>query len=89
LRAALGELTGDQVRTVLGDLLSIDDAGVDALSPLVVSELVYRLGEDDQFREAVLTRAAAAERPGLARDARGLLDRTSSMSLRSAMPARL
>ena len=89
LRAALGELTGDQVRTVVGDLLGIDDAGVDALSPLVVSELVYRLGEDDQFREAVLTRAAAAERPGLALDARALLDRTSSMSLRSAMPARL
>ncbi len=91
LHAALGELTGDQVRAVVGDLLGIDAGRVDELSPVVVSELVYRLGEDDQFREAVLAEAASErpeERPEAvpALGARALLDRTSSVSLRSAMP---
>ncbi|MGH8823859.1 MAG: S8 family peptidase [Jiangellaceae bacterium] len=87
LRAALGELTGDQVRAVVGDLLGVDDRRVDELPPVVVSELVYRLGEDDQFREAVLT-AAAPARPEAVQglSARALLDRTSSSSLRSTMP---
>lgn len=86
LQAALGELTGDQVRAVVGDLLGIDSGQVDELPPLVVSELVYRLGEDDQFREAVLAQATVPERPGVpALDARVLLDRTSSVSLRSTV----
>lgn len=86
LRAALGELTDDQVRAAVGDLLGIDAGRVDELSPVVVSELVYRLGEDDQFREAVLTQAAP-ERPEAAPalGARALLERTSSASLRSTM----
>jgi subtilisin family serine protease len=86
LRAALGELTDDQVRSAVGDLLGIDAGRVDELSPVVVSELVYRLGEDDQFREAVLTQAAP-ERPEAAPalGARALLERTSSASLRSTM----
>ena len=88
LRAALGELTGDQVRAVVSDLLGIDAGQVDELSPVVVSELVFRLGEDDQFREAVLTQATTPERPeaALALSERALLDRTSSVSLRSTMP---
>jgi subtilisin family serine protease len=86
LQAALGELTGDQVRAVVGDLLGIDSGQVDELPPLVVSELVYRLGEDDQFREAVRAQATVPERPGVpALDARVLLDRTSSVSLRSTV----
>jgi len=87
LHAALGELTGDQVRAVVGNLLGIDAGRVDELSPVVVSELLYRLGEDDQFREAVLAEAAS-ERPEAvpALGARVLLDRTSSVSLRSTMP---
>jgi hypothetical protein len=38
-------------------------AGFDELSPLMVSALVYWIGEDDPFCEAVLTRVAVAERP--------------------------
>lgn len=87
LRAALGELTDDQVRVAVGDLLGIDSGWVDGLSPVVVSELVYRLGEDDQFREAVLAQVTSTEGPesASALDAKALLDRTSSVSLRSAM----
>jgi hypothetical protein len=84
LRAALAELTDDEVRSVVGELLGIDPGRVNELPPLAVSELVYRLGEDDQLREAVLTRAAAG-RTATGLDARALLDRTSSMSLRSTM----
>ena len=85
LRAALGVLTADEVRAVIGDLLDIGVEQVDELSPLVVSELVYRLGEDDQLREAMLAQAVP-ELPAPALDARALLDRTSSLSLRSTMP---
>jgi hypothetical protein len=87
LQAALGELTSDQVRAVVGDLLGIDAGEINELSPVVVSELVFRLGEDDQFREAVLTQATTAARPEAAPalDAKALLDRTSSLSLRGAM----
>jgi hypothetical protein len=84
LRAALGELTDDQVRVAVGDLLGIEAGSVDDLSPLVVSELVYRLGEDDQLREAMRTQATT-ELPALTLDARTLLDRTSSVSLHNTM----
>jgi subtilisin family serine protease len=86
LQAALGGLTGDQVRAAVGDLLGVDADQVDELAPIIVSELVYRLGEDDQLREAVLAQAATPERPPVARmDARALLERTSSVTLRRTM----
>jgi hypothetical protein len=51
-----------------------------------VSELVYRLGEDDQFRDAVLSQAFGPERPPApGPDARSLLDRTASAALRGAI----
>jgi hypothetical protein len=86
LQAALGELTGGQVRTIIAELLGVDRGRVDTLSPVVVSELVYRLGEDDQFRAAALA-TAPTERPesAPALDAKALLHRTSSLSLRSAV----
>jgi hypothetical protein len=85
LKAALGGLADSEVQTTVGDLLGIDPDRVEELSPLVVSELVYRLGEDDQLREAVVTAATAPELPGSAMDARALLDRAASVSLRTAM----
>jgi Subtilase family len=86
LRAALGELTDDQVREAVGAALDIDTDQVDELSPLVVSELVYRLGEDDQFRSAVLAQATVeGTAPAPVLDARSLLERTSSVSMRSAL----
>jgi hypothetical protein len=86
LHAALGDVTGDRVRTIIAELLGVDRGRVDTLPPVVVSELVYRLGEDDQFRAAALA-MATAERPesAPALDAKALLDRTSSLSLRSAL----
>ncbi|HEY9377478.1 MAG TPA: S8 family serine peptidase [Jiangellaceae bacterium] len=87
LQAALSELTDDQVRTVVGELLGVNRRGVDALPPVVVSELVYRLGEDDQFRAAALAMAAGVELPesAPALDAKALLARTSSLSLRNTI----
>jgi hypothetical protein len=70
-----------------GELLGIDPGRVDELPPLAVSELIYRLGEDDQPREAVLTQAVSGvSGPAPALDARALPDRTASLSLRSTMP---
>jgi hypothetical protein len=85
LKAALGGLSDSEVQATIGDLLGIDPDRVEELSPLVVSELVYRLGEDDQLREAVVAAAAASELPGSSLDARALLDRAASVSLRAAM----
>ena len=85
LQAVLGELTADQVRPTVGRVLRIDPADVDRLSPVVVSELVYRLGEDDQFRDALLAQATAADLEiSAVADPRMLLARTSSLALRSA-----
>jgi subtilisin family serine protease len=86
LQAALSELTTEQVRAVVSELLSVRRSAVDALPPVVVSELVYRLGEDDQLRAAALA-MATAERPESATtlDAKALLDRTSSLSFSSAI----
>ena len=86
LQAALGELTAEQVRTVVSELLGVRRSSVDALPHVVVSELVYRLGEDDQLRAAALA-MATAERPESATtlDAKALLDRTSSLSLRTVL----
>ncbi|MBD0292090.1 MAG: S8/S53 family peptidase [Jiangellaceae bacterium] len=86
IQAALGDLDEDQVRAAIADLLDLEAARVDELPPVVVSELVYRLGEDDQFRDAVLAQALGLELPpvpGL--EARSLLDRTASASLRGRM----
>jgi subtilisin family serine protease len=86
LKAALSGLPDGEVRATVGDLLGIDPNQVDRLSPLVVSELVYRLGEDDQLREALVARAGAPELPAApALDPRALLARSSSISLRSAL----
>jgi subtilisin family serine protease len=86
LRSALGELTDDQVRSAVGRLLGIAPERVDDLSPVVVSELLYRLGEDDQLREGLLAQAT----PGVPEtapvaDPRMLLARTSSLALRAAL----
>ena len=87
LKAALSGLSDSEIRATVGDLLGIDPNQIDELSPLVVSELVYRLGEDDQLREALMERAAATERPAApALDPRALLENSSSVSLRSALP---
>ena len=86
IQAALGDLDVERVRAVIGDLLGVDGRHVDALPPVVVSELVYRLGEDDQFRDAVLSQAVGTERPSApGPDARSLLDRTASAALRGAI----
>jgi hypothetical protein len=86
IQAALADLDDEQVRAVIGDLLGVDGRHVDALRPVVVSELVYRLGEDDQFRDSVLSQAFGPERPPApGPDARSLLDRTASAALRGAI----
>jgi hypothetical protein len=85
LQATLGELTSDQVRAAVGHVLGVSADEVDALSPVVVSELVYRLGEDDQFRDALVAHAAAADlETATMVDPRMLLARTASLALRSA-----
>lgn len=86
LRAALGELTDDQVRAAVGAVLGIDPAQVDTLPPTTVSELVYRLGEDDQLRAALLAHTEP-HRPEAAPavDAPTLLRRTASLAFRQTL----
>jgi len=76
LRTALGELSDDQVRAAVADLLGVGSDEVDGLPPVVVSELVYRLGEDDQLRQELLAGAAAPESASVV-DPRMLLRRTA------------
>jgi len=92
LQGALGELTRAQVRRVVGQVLGIAASRVDALAATVVSELVYRLGEDDQFREALLAQAQLSGPEALpgpeavpAMSARTLLARTSSLAFQDAL----
>lgn len=84
LQAVLGDLTRDQVRDAVGRLLDVNSEEVNRLSATVVSELVYRLGEDDQLRDGLLAAAAGAgpESAGpTALAPRQLLARTASMAL--------
>lgn len=84
LQVVLGDLTRDQVRDAVGRLLDVNSEEVNRLSATVVSELVYRLGEDDQLRDGLLAAAAGAgpESAGpTALAPRQLLARTASMAL--------
>ena len=50
LRGVLADLDRDQVRLAVADLLGIPPDQVDRLPGAAVSELVYRIGEDDVLR---------------------------------------
>jgi hypothetical protein len=83
LQPAFGVLSGDEIRRRTGALLGIAPAAVDGLPPTAASELLYRLGEDEHLRAALL--AEPGERSA-ARDAgSALLDRTASQALRDAV----
>jgi hypothetical protein len=83
LRPALGMVDAADVRRRIGGLLGIAPAAVDRLQPTAVSELVYRLGEDEQLR-AALSPGSGDTAPSLG-TARALLDRTASRALRDAV----
>ncbi|TRW42907.1 S8 family peptidase [Georgenia yuyongxinii] len=86
LQAVLADLDRDQVRTRVARLLGVSPADVDALPATAVSELVYRLGEEDALRAAVVGPEVAGREVAVAPDGRALLARTSSRAL-LAVPA--
>ena len=80
LGGVLGELDRDQIRITTAELLDIPPEEVDTLPENAVSELVYRIAEDDVLRADLTT--VRPELPGLATPlARGLLNRTASRAL--------
>jgi serine protease len=83
LQPAFGMLDAREVRRRVGELLRVDPAAVDRLPPTVVSELVYRLGEDEPLRGALLT--GGVDTAVSLETARALLDRTASSALRGAV----
>ena len=90
LQPALGMIAADEIRRRVGGLLGIAPAAVDGLPPTAVSELVYRLGEDEQLRAALLLRrpdTAASPDTASTATARALLNRTASLALRDAVAA--
>ncbi|MBB5790194.1 S8 family peptidase [Jiangella mangrovi] len=85
LSAVLSGLGRDEVRSRVGELLGTAPDAVDDLPPVTVSELVYRLGEDDALRAGLTTPIGDVElpaRPGA--EARRLLARTASRALRTS-----
>jgi hypothetical protein len=88
LQPALGMVTADETRRRVGGLLGIAPGAVDGLPPTAVSELVYRLGEDEQLRAALLPeRHATVASPDAVptATATALLDRTASLAFRDAV----
>ncbi|WP_448071422.1 S8 family peptidase [Georgenia yuyongxinii] len=102
LHAVLTGLDRDEVRAGVARLLGVSPAAVDALPPTAVSELVYRLGEEDALRAVVVgtpgpaPRASASdmagpevagpEVAGPEVDGLALLARTSSRALLVVSP---
>ncbi|MFD1504449.1 hypothetical protein FE374_05210 [Georgenia yuyongxinii] len=86
LQAVLADLDRDQVRTGVARLLGVSPADVDALPATAVSELVYRLGEEDALRAAVVGPEIAGREVAVPPDGRALLAHTSSRAL-LAVPA--
>lgn len=83
LQSALSALSAEQVNRRVGDLVG----SVDDLPATVVSELVYRLGEDEQLRAAVLDEPTdLVTAAGTATTTAGaLLRRTASRALLDAV----
>ncbi|RIQ18327.1 S8 family peptidase [Jiangella rhizosphaerae] len=77
LSALLPGLGRDELRLRVAELLGTAPRAVDELPPVAVSELVYRLGEDDELRDGI----EHSVRPGA--KARRLLERTASRTLLS------
>ncbi|TDD65474.1 hypothetical protein E1262_25170 [Jiangella aurantiaca] len=86
LSAVLVGLSREEVRVRVAELLGTAPQAVDDLPLAAVSELVYRLGEDDMLRAGLTAPPGDIElpdRPGAA--ARRLLERTASRALRAAV----
>jgi subtilisin family serine protease len=84
LQPAFGSMAADEVRRRTGGLLGVAPEAVDELPPTLVSELVYRLGEDEQLRAALLAERDDHRAPHDA-TARSLLHRTASLALRGTV----
>lgn len=80
LRAVLGDLDRTQVRATVSNLLQISPEQVDALPEPTVSELVFRIGEDDDLRAELSAPALETLAPASA-GARHVLERTASRAL--------
>lgn len=80
LRGVLGDLDRSEVRLTIGGLLGVPPEQVDELPHNTVSELVYRISEDDELR-ADLTGIPRELPLSPSADARFLLARTASRAL--------
>lgn len=80
LRGVLGDLDRAAVRDTVGQLLNVAPEQVDRLPANAVSELVFRIGEDDELRADLV--GIPRELPlSPAADARHLLERSGSRAL--------
>ncbi|MFH5822239.1 S8 family peptidase [Georgenia sp. AZ-5] len=83
LQSVLADEGRDQVRAQVATLMGVADPDIEGLPQTAVSELVYRIGEDDELRATL--RAGTEPEAGLLGprpDGRTLLARTCSRALR-------